>query len=47
MEVIMLVIGVGCIGVLVGSLMERIINFAKVRREMSNVVDRMDGQKGN
>ena len=47
MEVIFLVIGVGCIGVWVGSLIERIINFAKVRREMSSVIDRMDGSPGS
>ena len=47
MEVIILVIGVGCIGVWVGSLIERIVSFAKVRREMSNVIDRMDGTPGS
>jgi hypothetical protein len=41
MDVIFLVIGVGCFGIWVGSLIERIINFAKVRSEMSKVIDRM------
>jgi len=47
MEVVFLVVGVGCMGVYIGSLIERIVNFAKVRREMGNVIDRMDGAKGD
>lgn len=47
MDVIFLVVGVGCFGIWLGSLIERIVSFTKVRREMSNVIDRMDGKTGN
>jgi len=46
MDVTALVIGVGCFGIWVGSLIERIVSFTQVRRQMSNVIDRMDGQLG-
>ena len=42
MDVVFLVVGVGTFGIWIGSLIERIINFAKVRKEMTNVIDRLD-----
>jgi len=44
---IMFAIGIGCLGLWLGSLIERIVSFTKVRREMSNVIDKVDGTPGN
>lgn len=37
-------VGLIAIGTLLGTWIERIVSFARVRRELSNVVDRMDGK---
>lgn len=44
---IMFAIGIGCLGLWVGSLIERLVSFSKVRSELRNVIDRMDGKAGN
>jgi hypothetical protein len=33
-----------CIGCLIGSIVERVISFAKLRSEISDVIDKIDGR---
>ena len=41
---IMFAIGIGCLGLWLGSLIERVISFAKLRSELRGLIDRIDGQ---
>ncbi|QDU71036.1 hypothetical protein [Mucisphaera calidilacus] len=45
MEQIIFSIGLGCIGLWLGSLIERIISFTALRREMTGLLDQIDGNK--
>jgi len=45
MTSVILAFGTFFFGVFLGSVIERIISFPKLRREMSDVIDRVDGQR--
>ena len=44
MSSIMFAIGIGCLGLWLGSLIERVISFAKLRSELRGLIDRVDGK---
>lgn len=46
---LVVVAGLGLVGMgmTIGSWIERVIDFGKVRREMKNVIDKMDGQQSS